>query len=237
MTTLNGKELTVSLKNELTVSSPELVAGASLLKMTPQTLLRKVNRYLPNPVEARFYLEIGPPLKHHPRVFSDILREVMGNDELGVGDFNDPLFNGAKLDFIIKHIEDVASLIIRASNDYNILWISGLTASRLVLVYGDNADSFIASIMDNIHDIAILLKGESVHSYKEERIAKAAFGMWCHKFYPLYNKYGRVHHVEFLEYFQADYEFMGLDLESQEESPGYEHEKKFRENHYNGYYD
>jgi hypothetical protein len=208
--------MVVSPRNELTLASPELIQGAKALKYKPQTLLARIQQFLPNPVEARIYLSIGPQLKHRPATFAIILRELMGSQEINEHDL-DPVkgSNTARVEWLLDALETILTLTLRVPDDYNGLRLGAQTAARLWIAYGHNADTFIASVMDNIPEVAQALGytgrkpyrsrlgDDDYEWYPEGRVAKHAFGMFNHVIYPYCRDKGVPYFLEFLEFFQV----------------------------------
>ncbi len=208
--------MAVSPKNELTLASPELIQGAKALNYRPKTLLDRIQQHLPNPVEARIYLSVGPKMKHRPATFAIILRELMGSQEINEQDL-DPVkgTSVARVEWLLDALETVLALILRAPDDYNGLRLGAQSAARLWIAYGDNADTFIASVMDNIPEIAhqlgytgrkpyrSRLGDDDYEWYPEGKVAKHAFGMFNHVIFPYCRDHGVPYFLEFLEFFQV----------------------------------
>lgn len=220
----------VSAKNEITLGSPELIAGAALIRHKPETLLAKLNEFFPNPVEARFYLSIGPKLKHRPKTFSKILRELLGDAEICEQDLEVRRgLSSAKVDKLLFDLETALTLMLRMPYDYNNLRLGAETIARMVIAYSDDVDAFIASVMDNIPEVGEILgyKPRRIYRtrysddasyvwYPEGLIAKHAFGFWGHVIYPECVKYGIPYVTEFLDYF-AHHQFEIAAIEGQQD--------------------
>lgn len=226
--------ISLYLKTEITLGSPELIVGASLIKHKPETLLARLNEFLPNPVEARFYLSIGPRLKHRPKTFSKILRELLGETEISVHDLEVRQGESyAKVDKLLADLETALTLMLRMPHDYNNLRLGAETVARMVIAYGDDVDAFIASVVDNIPEVGeilgykprrIYLRKREVDNncvwYPEGIIAKHAFGFWSHVIYPECLKFGIPYLTEFLDYFD-NHQFQMAAIENHNDASKY----------------
>ncbi len=219
--TSNSASLSVSVQNELTITSPELLIGAKDMGYRPELLLKRIQEHLPNPVEARLYLATGAKLRHRPSTFSTLLRELLGGDEIHEADLLARYENSArKFDKLLSDLEIAFTLILRAPIDYNGLRIGAQTAARLVIAYSDETDSFLASIVENIPDIGDLFGYKPIPSYRTsryrddsyvfypaEKITGHALGFWGQVIYPEFVKEGRPYPTEFLDYFDDNEQY------------------------------
>lgn len=209
--------LSVRMREEITLGSMELVVASKLLKRKPETLLKEIREYLPSVVEARLYLAISPTLRHKPKTFSLIIREFLGTTEIQAADFEAaPGSSEPKIVGFLGDIQVALGLILRMPNDYDNLRIGAVSVSRLVLAFGENAEMFISSVMDNIPEVgkALGYRGrqekrswygdDNCDYYNEGKIARHAFGFWAQVIYPYCNKEGIPPMVEFLEIFEHE---------------------------------
>lgn len=189
-------------------SNPEVIRASRALRRKPETLIKNVQKYMSSPVEQALYIQIAGQFHHLPRVFKEILEVIQGKDnDLTVNDLwehtNDQgEFFSAKVQQIEPMLEETLSLILRVPNDYQQLRLKASTAAMLVMSFGDDAISFIDSIMEDWCEIREIL-GFSDRS-TQYPVARAAIWMWRNEILPYCRVNGIPDQLRFMDHFDDD---------------------------------
>lgn len=197
----------------LVPTNKNVIRASLALKRKPATLIKHIKRYLSSPVEQSIYLEIAAEFRHKPDTFKSILNKILDRDLIEqdlMKTFDGTQWHETKVDSIEPVIIEALHLIQRVPNDYEDLRIKASTAAVLVMSYGEDAISFIDSIMDDWIEIAEILKfGRYASRYPT---ARAAIWLWLNKILPYCKQKGIPDQIRFMDYFDDDCGRLRFDL-------------------------
>lgn len=149
--------------NALTTDNTRVKVLAFRLNRKPETLIRSIEASLQSEVEQQLYLQVAVEGRILPATMEKLLLEFRGDRPLDKCDLkNIDLGNNLysnRFDDIVEKVE-IASGLLDKHSEFGQYPMSAETAAKLVTVYGEYAPEIVSQVIDNVWEIAAIMRME-----------------------------------------------------------------------------
>jgi hypothetical protein len=155
----------------LVPTNPRVLSLAKRFRWKPETVISRIKRALPAPLEQEIYLGIGPDFRMFPESLAKLLRFFLGQERLEIEDLESVTVGNnlvySRFKNFADFLQECLNLLKIVSKEYSDFSLTIEQAAVIVSTYGnDHPERLIEMVDTNLDELCEILGVGEGHTYR-----------------------------------------------------------------------